>query len=66
MSNWQARKPAWGLTEAEYHKALELSRDSNTPSDDSAAYWQLARMYRGQLFIRTEAERAFKLIRGVS
>ena len=55
---------SWNVTEAEYKRALELSRDGGTPSDDSAAYWQLCRYYRGQMFLAPDAERALKMIRG--
>jgi hypothetical protein len=54
---------AWGITEKEYQKALELSRDSNTFRDDSADCWQLCRFYRGQVFNRDQAARAAHLVR---
>lgn len=54
---------AWNVTETEYRKALELSRDGSVPPDDSAAYWQLVRFYRGQIFYRDEAAKAVQLIR---
>jgi hypothetical protein len=57
---------AWNITEAEYKRALELSRDEKTPRDDSAAYWQLCRFYRGQIFHRDEAARAARMIRVAS
>jgi len=56
---------AWNVTEAEYRIALEHVRDANTPDDDSAAYWQLCRYYRGQIFHRDDAARALQLIRMV-
>jgi hypothetical protein len=55
---------AWNITETEYQIALDRSRDGNTPRDDSAAYWQLIRFYRGQTFYRDEAAKAVRLIRG--
>lgn len=55
---------AWNVTDAEYGKALELARDTNTSPQDSADYWQLCRYYRGQIFHRDEAARALQLIRG--
>jgi hypothetical protein len=54
---------AWNITEAEYRRALELSRDGNTPPEDSAAYWQLCRFYRNEIFLREEVARAVQLIR---
>lgn len=54
---------AWNITEAEYRKALELSRDSGTSPEHSAAYWQLCRFYRGQIFLRDQAALACRLIR---
>lgn len=56
---------AWNVTEAEYQEALKRSRDPLTPRDDSAAYWQLCRYYRGQVFHRDDAMRAGRLIRGL-
>jgi hypothetical protein len=54
---------AWGITEDEYKKALELSRDSKTSPDDSRDLWQLCRFYRGQVFNRDQAARAAHLVR---
>lgn len=56
---------AWNVTEQEYKTALERSRDGDTPAADSADYWQLVRFYRGQIFLRDNAARALRLIRGV-
>jgi len=53
----------WNVTEAEYREALELSRDGNISPEHSAAYWQLCRYYRGQIFHRDEAALAVRLIR---
>ncbi len=55
---------AWNVTEAEYRRALELSRDASTPEQDSADYWQLCRFYRGLVFHRDQAARAARLLRG--
>jgi len=57
---------AWNVTEDEYRTALERSRSENTLPTDSAAYWQLCRYYRGQIFHRDEAAFAVRLIRGTA
>ena len=54
---------AWNITEAEYKKALELSRDHDVGAADAASCWQLCRYYRGQIFIRDQAAHAARLVR---
>jgi len=54
---------AWNVTEDEYKIAIERSRDDKTSAEDSAAYWQLCRFYRGQIFLRDQAAHALHLIR---
>jgi len=51
------------ITEIEYRCAINLSRLSDISKEDLAAYWQLCRCYRGQIYIREEAERALKILR---
>jgi hypothetical protein len=51
------------ITEAEYQRALELSRTSGVKDQDSADLWQVCRCYRGQIFDREAAERGLKLLR---
>ncbi len=53
----------WNVTESEYRRALELSRDGKTPDQDSADFWQLCRFYRGQIFHRDQAAHALNLLR---
>lgn len=55
---------AWNVTEDEYKTAQARSRDLNTSSEHSEAYWQLCRFYRGQIFYRDQAAIAVRLIRG--
>lgn len=54
---------AWNVTETEYRRALELSRHPDTSPEDSAAYWQLCRYYRGQIFGGDDAARALRMLR---
>lgn len=54
---------AWNVTEAEYQTAKEREHDPHYAPEDRAAYWQLIRFYRNQLFLRDQAARALKLIR---
>ena len=51
------------ITDIEYRCAINLSRLSDISKEDLAAYWQLCRCYRGQIYIREEAERALKILR---
>jgi hypothetical protein len=53
------------ICHAEYKIALERARDSATALEDSEAYWQLCRVYRGQIHHRDQAARALQMIRKV-
>lgn len=56
----------WNVTATEYKTALQLSRETSTSPEDSGAYWQLCRFYRGQIFHRDEAARAVRLLRAMA
>lgn len=53
----------WGITEAEFEEATKRFWEPKTPKEDKDAYWQLIRYWKRNIFLRTECERAVKLLR---
>ena len=51
------------ITQMEFNVARERERDPHHSDNDRADYFQLCRLYRGQIFIREAAERAIQRIR---
>jgi hypothetical protein len=51
------------VTDTEYRCAINLSRLSDLPEEQSNEYWQLCRYYRGQIHTRSDVEKAIKRLR---